>query len=236
MDETFTNFYTYADPVTGQSVDAIQAFRSRLSQLIETNGINVQIRLPFSTARTLPGTQTLFRGPVPGTTEYGQHSDKIAWLTVMLQGDYADIRAAEQNPGIVVNPDVPMSLAYRGATLLRKRQVGAYDPATDTLIDEFAVVDARTLDLSQTPPRYLTARYSSKPAKRYALGDPDLSTPSEIPPENYRIHAFNERSVATTDWELVLTLRNETDVFLQLDELYDIRVRVKPCAGSTRLP
>ncbi|MBI1178245.1 hypothetical protein GC207_12490 [bacterium] len=226
----------YSDPVTGQPVDAIHAFRSRLSQLVVTNGTQVELHIPFSTVTRFAGAPSFFKGPVPGTSTLGYHSDKIAWVTVMLQGDYADIKAAQNDPSIIVNPDVPMELSYGGATFLRNKKVGTYDPVANAYDNEYSLIDARTLDLSVTPAQYHDRRYSYKPAKRYQLGNTDLSDPSVIPPENYRVHSFNERAVAATDWEMVFILQDSLNVHLNIDELYDILLRVKHFAGTTRDP
>ena len=223
----------YLDPVTedpDNSVGAIQAFRSRLTQLTVQNGTEKQLRIPFSTIARLRGAPTLFNGPIPGTSPaiLGFHSDKIAWLTVLCEGNYAD--------GAAGNRDVPMSLSYSGSTLLRKKQVGTYDPVKDLYAGEYRLIDSRTLDLSTSPARYQEERLSGKPARRYEFGDPDLTDNTVIPAENYRIHSFNERSVAASDWELVLTLENATTTYLDTDELSDIVVRIKHFANTTRTP
>lgn len=228
----------YTDPASGLPVDAITAFRSRLSQMITTNGTNTELRIPFSTIARLRNADTLFAGPVPGTAPpiLGFHSDKIAWLTVMLQGDFADITAAEADPSIIVDFNVPMALSYGGSTLLRQREVGTYDPVADEYRGEYRLIDARTLDLSLEPPTYLERRVSFKPARRYQIGNPILGDKTAIPSENHRIHSFNERSVAASDWDLVLTVENLSGEQLDFAELFDIIIRIKHFAGTTRIP
>lgn len=223
----------YLDPISedpDNPVNAIGAFRSRLKQMTFQNGPIKQLRIPFSTISRLRGAPTLFNGPVPGTNPpvFGQHSDKIAWLTVLCAGDYADNATG--------NRDVPMTLTYSGTTFLRRKQAGTYNPAKDRYDDEYALIGARTLDLSSTPPGYLEKRLSAKPARRYEFNDPAIPDNSVIPPENYRIHTFNERSVAASDWELVLTLADSTTTYLDTDDLDDIIIRVKHFAGSQRTP
>lgn len=187
---------TYVDPVTGQTNDALGAFRLYLSRLV-TNG---WIELDFNTVREIEN-KSFFRGPTyfaDGTVDPskpGYYLDKIRWMKIRLPGGYA------QEP-------VSGYLRYGGTSYLRDPEYGIRDPQRpDRIIGEMTAYSTRhwknvsgkwvfsdginagisMLKVPRTEPRL----------------DGNPAAPDVLPSVN-QIDVFKERSVATTRWHLAI--------------------------------
>jgi hypothetical protein len=227
------NLLLYPDPITGESVNAIQAFRSRLKQALDTQQ---QIRLSFSTVRQIPGG-TFFRGAryLPNgqvdPAQRGLYLDKIRWMKIRLPGQHNPNRNRTFITG---------SLTYAGTCYLRNEVPGRFDAERpDRLVDDMTAYstrywfqsNARTNSLpgvTALPPRWQFREALSHPAAQMWLtdeprqngipGDPDPL------PTVQQIEAFKERSVATTDWRLIIPTRDLSQTILSVDEMDDIEV------------
>jgi hypothetical protein len=123
----------YADPISGETVGAIEAFRSRLRQMQDASGT---IRLEFSTVREIPGG-TFFRGPRFSATgqvlSRGLFLDKINWLKINLPGDHTLGRS-----------QLSGELSYGGSSFIRNFDVGIPDPdRADRIRDELTAFSTR---------------------------------------------------------------------------------------------
>lgn len=227
------NLLLYPDPITGESVDAIHAFRSRLTQALDGQQ---QIRIGFSTVRQIPGG-TFFRGAryLPNgqvdPAQRGLYLDKIRWMKLRLPGRHNPNRNRTFITG---------SLTYAGTSYLRNEVPGGFDSARpDRLVDEMTAYStrywfqshARTNNLpgvTGLPPRWQFREALSHPAAQMWLtdeprqnglpGDPDPL------PTVQQIDAFKERSVATTDWRLIIPTQDLNRTILSINELDDIEV------------
>jgi hypothetical protein len=223
----------YPDPITGENVNAIQAFRSRLIQALDEQE---QIRLSFSTVRQIPGG-TFFRGAryLPDgqvdPAQKGLYLDKIRWMKIRLPGQHNPNRNRTFITG---------SLTYAGTSYLRNEVPGRFDPSRpERLMNEMTAYStrywfqssARTNDLpgvTGIPPRWQFREALSHPAAQMWLtdeprqngipGDPDPL------PTVQQIDTFKERSVAATDWQLIIPTRDLNRNILSISELDDIEV------------
>ncbi len=227
------NLLLYADPITGEPVDATHAFRSRLQQALDSQQ---QIRLSFSTVRQIPGG-TFFRGAryLPDgevdPAQRGLYLDKIRWMKIRLPGQHNPNRNRTFITG---------SLTYAGTSYLRNEVPGYFDPEhPDRLVNDMTSYStrfwfqssARTNSLpgvTNLPPRWQFREALSHPAAQMWLtdeprqngipGDPDPL------PTVQQIDAFKERSVAATDWRLIIPTIDLGKTILSIDELDDIEI------------
>ncbi|MGF1452142.1 MAG: hypothetical protein ACFB21_08740, partial [Opitutales bacterium] len=218
----------YNDPLTGEPVDAKTAFRSEL-RARQADG---QITLNFSTLREIPNPLgTFFLGPRfnedgsvrPGRA--GLYLDKIAWMKVRLPGNHNTL-------GIRVIG----TLIYGGDSFIRNREVGqpnAEDPSR--IDDEFRVWSTRTWFFAGQDSdgkdiwRYLPQESATIDMEKGGTTRPraiDAGTDPAVLAQATQIDQFAERSVATTDWTLIIETQVEvlgsTEDVLRIDELDDI--------------
>ncbi len=192
---------TYPDPVSGQPVDAITAFRSRLRQLLNARN---EIELSFSTTRRPPGS-TFFSERT--------YLDKIETIQVNLPGAHT-----------VGRPTLEGLLRYGGTSFLRRKRAGVPFPdRPDRLADEMTAYSTRFWYFDDDPPpgarpdwRFTEA--FSAPVAMLKSADP------RIPPGSTASTLFRERSVAATDWRLTIPTRDAGVAVLDLDELDDIEL------------
>jgi hypothetical protein len=199
---------TYPDPVTGQPVGALSAFRSRLRQLQDAQG-NIPIR--FSTVREIPGG-TFFRGPRFGsngeTISKGLFLDKIKWIKINLPGNHT-----------VQRSQVSGELRYGGTSFIRNFDVGIYAPdRPDRLRDELTSYTTRYWFLHD-PTK--TWRFSEALSSTVTM---QLSADPRTPPTVQEISVFKERSVAASDWLLTIFTRDFGQSVLNIDELEDVEL------------
>ncbi|HOW68357.1 MAG TPA: hypothetical protein P5186_27955 [Candidatus Paceibacterota bacterium] len=204
----------YRDAITGQTNDALGAFRLHLSRLV-TNG---WIELDFSTVREIEN-KSFFRGPTyfadgrVDLTKPGYYLDKIRWLKIRLPGNHA------QEP-------VSGYLRYGGTSYLRNRECGIRDPEhPDRILGEMTAYGTRhwkkvggqwifteginagisMLKVPRTEPRL----------------DGNPAHPDVLPSVN-QIDVFRERSVAATRWHLAIPVTGAGSV--SLSNLDDIEI------------
>lgn len=199
---------TYSDPISGELVDAISAFRSRLRQLQDDQG-NIVIR--FNTVRELPGG-TFFRGPRFNSSgqvpDKGLFLDKIRWIKINLPGDHSLGRS-----------QLSGQLRYGGTSFIRNFSPGTLDPQQpDRLRDEMTSYTTRFwfFHAPSGTWRFSEALSSTVPMQ--------LSPDPRTPPTVQEIDIFKERSVAATDWQLTIPTRDLNQPVLNLDRLDDVEL------------
>jgi hypothetical protein len=198
----------YADPMTGENVGAVQAFRSRLRQLQDESG---NIRLRFSTVREIPGG-SFFRGPRFSASgqpqDKGLFLDKIRWIKINLPG--AHTLGRTQLSG---------NLTYGGTSFIRNFDVGVPDPQRpDRLRDELTAFTTRFWFFHAPSGSWRFNEALSSPVNMQLDLDP------RTPPTVQEIDIFKERSVATSGWVLVIPTRDQGQDVLNIDELDDVEL------------
>jgi hypothetical protein len=198
----------YNDPVTGATVDALTAFRSRLSQLQDAQG---NIQLNFSTVTEIPGG-TFFRGPrfnAQGQViSKGLFLDKIRWLKINLPGSHSLNRS-----------QLTGELRYGGTGFIRNFDVGTFDPVRpDRLRDELTAYSTRFWFFHAPSVTWRFTEALSSPVTMQLSFDP------RVPPSVQELDVFKERSVATTGWMLTLPTTDVGQPVLNISELDDVEI------------
>jgi hypothetical protein len=212
----FLDGETYIDPVTGEPIGALEAFRQRLLQSVE----NGQLNLDFSTVVNPPASN-FFRGAVWSWNEQTQQwvlisdglwNDKITTLDIVLVGPgYRGARVAAD-------------LTYAGTSFVRNDEPGQFDPARPDHIEG---------EMTAYTTRHWYKIGDDWRMKEGYKGGINLL---EIPPTDPRPQdadcdielglgmtwdLFQERSVAATGWRLSVT---DAQSFIDFDTLEDIEV------------
>ncbi len=198
----------YTDPVTGATVDALTAFRSRLSQWQDAQG---NIQLNFSTVTEIPGG-TFFRGPrfnAQGQViSKGLFLDKIRWLKISLPGNHTLGRT-----------QLTGELRYGGTGFIRNFDVGTFDRVRpDRLRDELTAYATRFWFFHAPSTTWRFTEALSSPVTMQLSFDP------RVPPSVQELDVFRERSVATTGWTLTLPTRDAGQPVLNIGELDDVEI------------
>lgn len=198
----------YDDPITGGSVDAITAFRSRLTQLRDAQG---NVTLDFSTVTEIPGG-TFFRGPRFNAQGHviskGLFLDKIRWLKISLPGNHSLGRT-----------QLTGELRYGGTGFIRNFDVGTYDPLrSDRLRNELTAYTTRFWFFHAPSATWRFNEALSSPVTMQLSEDP------RVPPSVQEVDVFKERSVATTGWELTIPTLDAGQPVLNLQELDDVEI------------
>ena len=222
----------YLDAVTGETVSGIEMFRRRLKRdFLDGQG---QIRLRFSTVRQIPGG-SFFRGArfLPNgqvdPAQRGLYLDKIRWMKIRLPGNHTTF-----------NNVINGSLTYGGTSFIRNEQPGTIDPTrADRVVNEFTEYSTRfwyrvgqqteTLPgVSNLPDvwRFREAlswpsaqmRKDSGPRQEGSAQNPDVL------PSVLQIDAFRERSVAATDWQMIIPTTDLGTPILNIDQLDDVEI------------
>jgi hypothetical protein len=209
----------YTDPETGEIVTSKEMFRRRLARAMDTNGV---IRLEFSTVRELPGG-TFFRGPrfLPNgqldSLQKGLYLDKIHWLKIRLPGNHRRNRTF-----------LTGSLTYGGVSYLRNFHVGTPDPIrADQLLNEFQTFNTSYWFYDPSLKQWQSNPVLSVPVQMWLSNDPRLEgSPQQVDvlPSVEQVEAFKERSVATSQWTLILPTKDQGSRLLTLEELDDIEI------------
>jgi hypothetical protein len=202
----------YVDPVTGQTNDAVGAFRLHLSRLV-TNG---WIELDFNTVREIEN-KSFFRGPTyyadgtVDTKKKGYYLDKIRWLKIRLPGGHA------QEP-------VSGYLRYGGTSYIRNPQYGTRDPQrSDRIIGEMTAYSTRHW-MKQGGNWVFTDGIDAgisllKVPRTETRLDGNPGAPDVLPSVN-QIDVFRERSVAATGWHLAIPVTGAGSVAItNLDDI-----------------
>jgi hypothetical protein len=198
----------YVDPATGQSVNAIEAFRRQLRRLQDVQG-NIQI--DFSTVREVPGG-TFFRGPrfndAGQILSKGLFMDKIRWMKINLPGSHTHGRT-----------QLAGELTYGGTSFIRNFDVGDFVPGRpDRLQNEMTAYSTRFWFFHAPSSAWRFTEALSSPVTMQVSADP------RVPPTVQQIDIFKERSVATTGWKLSIPTRDLGQTVLDINELDDVEL------------
>lgn len=202
----------YPDPITGQQVSAVAAFRSRLRQLQDAQGTIV---VPFSTVRQKPGG-FFFQGPsydvngnpIPST---GRYLDKIRSIGIRLPGNHT-----------LGQSQISGNLTYGGTSFIRNPQVGTLDPARpDQIINEMTPYSTRVWFFDTTGG---LNRWNFKESLKINGVPLDVMPDDGSVPTTGEIVEFKERSVAATGWVLEIPTISVGTLVLDIDELNDIEI------------
>ena len=210
----------YRDPGTGERVPAIEAFRRHLARHLRQVSNGEQIVLSFSTAREIPG-ENFFLGPTFAVDHQtviskGAFLDKIDGLFIRLPGSHTLGRTT-----------IPGVLTYGGTSFLRNFDVGAFDPQRpDRLRNELTAYSTRYWFFHAPSSSWRFTEAFSNPVTMTVSGAPFQPTTDE------EIVVLRERSVATTGWELAITVRSGQTQLLRIDELTDVELQFKHSAIS----
>lgn len=223
---------SYLDAVTGETVSGIEMFRRRLKRdFLDTQG---QVRLRFSTVRQIPGG-SFFRGArfLPNgqvdPQQRGLYLDKIRWMKIRLPGNHTTF-----------NNVINGSLTYGGSSFIRNEQPGTPDPTrADRVINEFTEYSTRYWfrvgqqtnalpGVSNLPDVWRFRESLSWPSAQMLKDsgprqEGSVQNPN-IMPSVLQIDAFRERSVAATDWQMIIPTIDQQTPILNLDQLDDVEV------------
>ena len=202
------NALQYVDVDTGETVDALEAFRRRLRALMDAQG---NVRLPFSTVREIPGG-SFFLGPrftaAGQIISKGLYLDKIRWLQINLPGRHTQGRT-----------QLTGQLTYGGASFLRNQDVGTFVPdQPDRLRDELTAYSTRFWFFHPASNSWRFTEALMSPVTM------QLSADSRVPPTIQQIEVFKERSVAASGWELLIPTIDAGRVVLDIDQLDDVEL------------
>lgn len=199
----------YPDPQTGLMVDARTAFRSRLRNAMDAGGI---IALNFSTVLQLPGGM-FFLGPVYDSTgtlrSAGTYLDKIESVMVNVPGAHSG-----------VEPRVRGELSYGGVSFVRDQTPGVA-LAPNHVIGEMTPYPTRYWYFDSQSVSWKYREAMSVPISLLKQTTPKFDTVGQ------EITAFQERSVAATDWTLTIFSIDGGVQLLNVDEVDDIEIRFK---------
>ena len=198
----------YVDPESGQSVNAIEAFRRRLRRLQDAQG---NLQLEFTTVREVPGG-TFFRGPrfndAGQILSKGLFMDKIRWMKINLPGSHTHGRS-----------QVAGELTYGGTSFIRNFDVGHFVPdRPDRLQNEMTAYSTRFWFFHAPSSTWRFTEALSSPVTMQLSADP------RVPPTVQQLDIFKERSVATTGWKLSIPTRDLGQTVLDINELDDVEL------------
>lgn len=206
--DTSGNPLSYPDPVTGESVDALTAFRSYLKHVaphIRPDwGTNAEVvRLRFSTAK--PNFQGTFFSP-------DRHNEKINWLEVTINAEYP-------------RPDLAVRLEQRGTAFLRNETRGTVlDAERPDLVSGEMTAYSVQFWYRFTDPETGVSSFRSKDAIGSTVNAVVIRDP-HAPPGAYQARQFHELSPAISDWTLEIPiLHTSGEQVLDLDRINDIEI------------
>jgi len=203
---------SYVDPATGQTNDALGAFRLHLSRLV----VNGWIELDFNTVREIEN-KSFFRGPTyfpngnVDPTKPGSYLDKIQWVKLRLPGGH-------------VQEPVVGYLRYGGTSYLRNPEYGTRDPLrSDRIIDEMTAYSTRHWKKVSGKWIFTEGINAEISMLKVPRAEPRLdgnpASPDVLPSVN-KIEVFRERSVATTGWHLSIPVTGAGSVTItNLDDI-----------------
>jgi hypothetical protein len=189
---------TYPDPLNpdGPEVGGVRAFRHQL-ELLADGGDSLTIRFD-TTSGNLGGN--LFLGPV-----FDENGD-------IFLGFFNDTATTE------IYTTVAGQLTQGGSLLVRDPSSGDFDPMDPSrLLNEFTAYTSRFWFNTGSGFQFTEALTTPVTMR--------LTMAPETPPEPiHEITVFRERSVAATDWRLLVNFRDGSNTFVDIDELDDIEI------------
>jgi len=206
----------YTDPFTGMpQVTATEIFRNYILTHMDDSGI---VTLDFSTVRD-NGT-SFFYGPrflANGTlVTPGTFLDKIDYMKINLVGQHT-----------VPSTVAAGALTQAGVQFVRNISVGTFDPETPNHIaDEMTAWSSRFWFLHPgnpmaTPPVLPQWRFNEGLTANIVL---NLTNTSHDASTAGTFDEFAERSVAATNWKLVIFTEDISGPRVNIDELDDIEI------------
>jgi hypothetical protein len=214
------NPLSYPDPITGNLVGAVEAFRSRLKISTNLNSIGPNtIHLEFSTVRKFAGAPFFFLGPEFDdngnliNNDAGRYIDKIKSLRISMPGNHT-----------LGFTSLPGNLAYGGTSFIRKERVGTPDPVEpNKLVGEFSAYSTRYWYLDS---QSATERWTFVESRRISAIPIDIVPVGSPAPAVGNIEEFKERSVATSRWELDIPLFAGPAQRIDINQINDIVLHV----------
>ncbi|ANW26967.1 hypothetical protein BA953_22825 [Vibrio coralliilyticus] len=203
--------YPNPNPEVGGKVTASEAFRYQLSQE-RSQRYPSYLDISFATNKNA-GDTLLFRGPevLEGAKDNnclidtGTYMDKIESIAINIKND----------SGASNKRALPATLYYGGVSLFRTRTVGKVFDQGLLAENEFLNFPVQFWNTTQEPYSY---RNSSKTSMMARV---DQNVPLTFNT------AFQERSVAATNWRLKLAVGSESRPVLNLDQVTDIELVFK---------
>ena len=207
----------YADPVDGTLVTYHEAFQSQLDTLLKVVDANrnvvpippgahpldpgyqdVQLIVPFSTTRDRPGDLFFDRQT---------HADKIIALHVNVPGVHTLGRTS-----------VSGTLILSGTSFMRNPTPGVVvDPAfPNKIVGEMNAFPVREWTVAGG-----AWAYNDEQRERITIS---LTPDDRIPPSVLSIDSFNERSVAASNWELRVDIREDGVDLVDPEEIRDLEI------------
>jgi len=186
---------SYPDPMTGEDVDAITAFRSHLRQ----KSVNDQeVILEFNTVRSNFG-DTFFSNR--------RWNEKIKWISVRINADG------------FLGLDVMVDLEQSGTAFVRNAAQGTPDPDhPDRLVGEMTGYPVWYWYMDNE------GNWASKDTFGFGI-NAVVNEHSNAPPESYQKREFHEMSPAVTKWVMKVPLKNSMGwKILDVDEISDIEI------------
>lgn len=199
----------YHDPISGELVDARQAFRSYLSHPHLTLSVDdpdnklelKSLQLDFSTVKAKESI---------GFFSRSNWLDKITFLRVKVYG------GAPSGS----NSTLQGFLQYGGTSYIRNQYRGTPDPTRpDRYIDEMTAYPTRFWYYDASLSKWLSKETMDQTIDVQVANDP------EVPPSVYQIDVFQERSVATSEWKLYLPVEDEGgNELIDIENITDIEI------------
>lgn len=213
------NLVFYDDPLdpTGPQIDGAGLFLRYLQDKVRSSesGEDDYIELHFSTAKAM--ADSFYRGAKYDENgeliDRGLYLDKIVSLQVNLIGS--------PPPGA---PDaVPGVLTYGGSSFIRNQYVGE-QRAPDRIAGEFTIYPTRFWYYDPGHPDLgIDQGWKSRNGQQASVVL-NLAGPEGVAEDTNLITVFKERSVATSDWGLIIYTRNDLgETILDPDWLDDIQ-------------
>lgn len=224
LNETNTDdLGTRIDFVTGEVVEKRELFRRQLQRYEDAFGF---IQIPFNTVLLEDHDGNFFRGPdylADGTIIPGTWRDRITSITVNL--------IAEDGTAVLQTKNG--SLIYGGLTFQRTRRPLRADRTRPPISTGSAEVLNLGGEFTATPFRYwesnnfdnrFVPRHSQITSLNLAYSEGTLRGVDErLLRENFINVAFAQRSVAATDWTLIINPGQGIDI----DKLQDIEIIIR---------
>jgi hypothetical protein len=212
----------YTDPVTGESnLDGKEMLHRYLRRLVEAAGYqssdrNIYLTLSFSTIRQIPAG-FFFQGPqyddYGNLMAPGMYNDKIDWIKINLPGSHTTGKET-----------INGQLSYGGVSMIRNQDMGIVNPEDPSRVSgEMTAYSTRYWYWHGASGSWRFTDAMTKPAQMQLSS----SNESKVPPDSVsQINGFKERSVAASEWKLVIPLKVDNVTVLKINELDDIEFYV----------
>ncbi len=222
---------TYPDPISGDPVDAITAFRSYMKKNLKDKPKASGIMAKFSKLVHLEfGTLTTNLGATFFSPD--NWNEKIVWTSLK-------IKAPAQNNGQL--KQLKVYLEQSGTGYLRNRQAGKPDKGRpDHLIGEWTTLPVRHFYRVEDPDQL----WKWNELNQIGFGiTAQISESDDEPPERYQKRHFEEFTPAVSKWTMEIPTKQNVNgkivTVLDLDEVTDIEFRfqnraiLRPAQGSS---